>query len=65
MQTFTKTEITWISGILRDAGEAVRIDDRLNWTTPLRNLRAEQYTSLADRLDKVVRSQDKRIAVEY
>lgn len=65
MQTFTKTEIAWISGILRDASEAVRIDDRLNWTTPLRNLRAEQYASLADRLDKTLRGKDKRIAVEY
>ena len=65
MQTFTRIEIAWISGILRDASEAVRIDKQLNWTTPLRNLRAEQYASLADRLDKVLRNQDKRIAIEH
>lgn len=69
MQTFTKIEIEWISYVMRKAVAEIRDelgeDDASVWMLPMWNLRAEQYTALADRLDAVLRDGDKRIAIKY
>lgn len=69
MQTFTKIEIEWISYMLRETSreikDAIGNDELASWMTPMWNLRAEQYASLADRLDAALRDGDKRIAIKY
>ena len=69
MQTFAKIEIEWISHMLKKAVAEIRNelgeDDASAWMFPMWNLRAEQYTSLADRLDAALRDGDKRIAIKY
>lgn len=69
MQSFTKIEIGWISAILRKTGreiqDAIGDDDGAAWMTPMWHLRAEQYLSLAERLDRAICEGDKRIAITY
>lgn len=69
MQKFTKIEIEWISYMLRETSREIKDtigdDGSATWMTPMLNLRAEQYASLAERLDESLCNGDKRIAIEY
>lgn len=67
MQSFTKTEISWIAGEMSGkAGLLEHIGETSDATDTERawyRLRSEQFQGIADRLAKAVADGDKRIAI--
>lgn len=68
MQSFTKTEITWMIGELDKCAIAylARADKPCSYTEKgLLNLRSENCVSLSQKLTNALKSNDKRIEIKY
>lgn len=69
MQKFTKNEIIWIIGEMDKAAASLKNradqDSAKGLAAGLMNLRSEQFANIADKLQKVIDENNKRIEITY